>query len=101
MKIATLKTRIKALAAEQPLLKRARKTSITPEERSAIREKLGLKTSLDPYWAAIAVKEHAIEITACHNLYNELRGEPFRHDVMKGYGYSYEQSMKKLTTAMA
>jgi len=106
--IWTLKERLKTMAAQQKPLKRARKTSIPKEERGA----LLLDAGIEHCWAVICdrtgasnaaafVRERRARITACLNLYNELRGREYRHGIKKGFEYLYDKEMKKLTEELA
>lgn len=90
--IAVLKDKIKDLIEIQKLTKRARKTSLPKEEWLALKQILApKKASWDHNWAASDARLRKVEITACLNLYHELRGSAFRHgheNLPKEYWYS-------------
>ena len=83
-----LKERLAALSALQVEAKRARKR--LPEATlAALRREITGKD--DPSWnAAYDVMERRAKITACLNLYHELRGSDHRHGVRRGWEWSYE-----------
>ena len=81
----------------QPRLKRARKTTLKPDERKAL--KLGDDDR--PVRAAWLVLENRVKITALLNLYHELRGHEACHGVRKGFGYLYEKEFSKLRSEFA
>lgn len=77
--IRRLKETIKDLAVTQRKNKLARKTkSIDPELKKKLLAELGIKY---PEWAHASVENRRTEITAHLNLYLELRGKPYRHNV--------------------
>lgn len=106
MKIRALKERIKALTILQEKTKRARKTTMPKQEWDALRVDI-LKSSGRPtgyeWWdhasAASDARLRKAEITACLNLYHELRGSGYRHD-FKEHTYWYEKAMKALQTEL-
>lgn len=82
--IRTLKEKIKTLAVLQKKTKLARKTvRIDPELRKKLLEELGTE-----YPGSVAVSRKTV-ITAHLNLYLELRGKEYRHNVPTD---SYEKS---------
>ena len=101
--IKTLKERIKTLAPGQRLIKRARKTLISIEERRDLLK----KATVDSMWigegdaeaathACRIVLERKAEITACLNLHDELRGSKQAHGIREGLEYNYKRCMEKL-----
>lgn len=77
--IRTLKGKIKELAETQKKNKLARKTKrVTPELRKKLLEELGIE---HPEWAAGEARARKKVITAHLNLYLELRGKEYRHNV--------------------
>ena len=94
--IKTLKSKIKDLAALQVKNKLARKTvRIDPEVRKKLLEELGIKY---PEWAHAEVMARKNVITAHLNLYHELRGKAYRHNVPT-YSFDkdrYEETLRKL-----
>ena len=97
-KIVFLKEKLKVLAALQIKTKRARKTSLPKEEWLALKNELAPKSA---YWdhsvAASDARLRKIEITACLNLYHELRGSDYRHACE---GYWYTKAMNELRTEL-
>jgi hypothetical protein len=51
--------------------------------------------------AASRVQDNRIKITAALNLYHELRGSPYRHNVDFSKQYLYDKYMKELKGAMS
>jgi hypothetical protein len=88
-KIFKLKEHIKKLASEQKLLKMARKTKLPKDKWEDIRISLGKSKDWTPIYAACEAYVNTIRITACLNLYHELRGSEFRHNAnIDEYYYS-------------
>jgi hypothetical protein len=74
--IKSLKEKIKLLAELQKKTKLARKTvRIDPELRKKLLEELGTE------YPACVARSRKVEITAHLNLYLELRGKEYRHNV--------------------
>lgn len=108
-KIGFLKEKLKTLAVLQTKTKRARKTSLPKGEWLLLKAEIitattRLGSSESPYircWdhdsAASDAKLRKIEITACLNLYHELRGSTYRH---AGEGYWYDKTMEALRTEL-
>ncbi len=96
--IVMLKEKIKALAALQRRTKRARKTSLPVEESAALRKEL---SGGDPEWgprrAASEAEIRRVRITACLNLYHELRGSAHRHAVREGMEGYHERFRREVT----
>jgi hypothetical protein len=92
-----LRDRIKNLAAEQKLLKQARKTKMPKDRWEAIRKELGRDRDWTPQYAAFEAEANTLRITACLNLYHELRGSEYRH---KAEGYYYEKRLKEEREAL-
>lgn len=80
MVIRTLRERIKDLASKQRPLKRARKTKILSAERDALLKLCGMAPDTSLGHAAWEVQRRKAVITACINLYHELRGSEYRHN---------------------
>lgn len=97
-KIMKLKSRIKELAAEQKLLKMARKTTIPKDQWEKIRLELGRARDWTPEFASYEVGSNTTRITACLNLYHELRGSNHRH---KAEGYYYEKRLTEERQALS
>lgn len=97
-KIAFLKNKLKELGGLQSKTKRARKTTLPKEEWLVLKNELAPKKA---YWdhsvAASDAKLRKVEITACLNLYHELRGSEYRH---AGEGYWYDKALKALKTEL-
>lgn len=98
--INILRERLKELAELQTKTKRARKTTLPKVEWEALKVDILKSTARFPdrgWWdhsvAASDAKLRKIEITACLNLYHELRGSEYRH---AGEGYWYEKAMTAL-----
>lgn len=93
--IHKLKSKIKGLSREQKCLKRARKTSIPLLECRLLLAQGGLTlTTLSPGKpedAWLEVERRRLVITACLNLYHELRESEHRHGVAKADLYWYRQ----------
>lgn len=87
-----IRTKVKELAAEQILLKRARKTK--DPEAAKLRERFGLKLTWPS--AAWRVLERRIIITAHLNRMHELRGSEYRHGIREGMKYLYDKIWKEL-----
>ena len=102
-RMMVLRERIKDLAAEQKLLKRARKTTMPKEEWEKIRVELGRpkgregERSWTPQDAAYEADANTTRITACLNLYHEMRGSEYRHNAE---GYYYEKRLKEEREAL-
>lgn len=94
-KVAKLKERIKALSEMQKLLKIARKTKMPKDQWEAIRVKLGKYKDWTPLEAASDAYVNTYRITACINLYHELRGSEYRHNVQACDKYYYDKRMKE------
>ena len=98
--ITNLKCRIKDLSARQSPLKRLRKTTVLPHERSILAAKAVLPESreVSAADAAFLVRDQQALITASLNLYHELRGSEHRH----GHGdeYLYCRADKKLRSEL-
>jgi hypothetical protein len=97
-KVHWLKERIKSFAELQKLGKRARKTTIPAEESKALLRKCGVDTPSDAHWQVMRRKT---EITACLNLYHELRGSTHRHGIQADDQYAYDRAMGSLTKDLA
>lgn len=94
-----IREKIKDLAVEQTLLKRARKTKMPKEQWEAIRVELGRpkgregERSWTPQDAAFEAAANKLRITAYLNLYHEIRGSEYRH---AGEGYWYEKTVEAI-----
>ena len=98
--IKMLKSKIKDLAALQVKNKLARKTvRIDPEVRKKLLEELGIKY---PEWAHAEVMARKNVITAHLNLYHELRGKAYRHNVPTEYyaKRNYDEGDQKLRSEL-
>jgi hypothetical protein len=93
--IRQVKSRIKALAVLQKKGKRARKTTIPAEERTALLAELGL-TGKSEWGIAAGVIERRGEISAHLNFYLELRGKKPCHGARSGTEWSYENALAGL-----
>ncbi|HLY11473.1 MAG TPA: hypothetical protein VKW04_19370 [Planctomycetota bacterium] len=45
--------------------------------------------------------ERRVEITACLNLYHEIRGSAHRHGIEKGWEWRHESVLKRLRQELA
>lgn len=104
MRIRMLKERIKTLTILQEKTKRARKTTMPKVEWQTLKVDILKSSGRTPdrdWWdhasAASDARLRKAEITACINLYHELRGSAHRHD-FKEYPYWYEKYLKGLRT---
>jgi hypothetical protein len=97
VRMFALRDRIKALAAEQKLLKQARKTKMPKDRWEAIRKELGRDRDWAPQYAAYEADANTLRITACLNLYHEIRGSEYRHNAE---GYYYEKRLKEEREAL-
>lgn len=89
-----LRSRWTGLAAAQRKAKRARKR-LPEAELAALRREL--TGSDDPDWSPQRdVVERRVEITACLNLYHELRGSAYRHGIEKGWEWRHDAIFKRL-----
>lgn len=97
-KIMFLKNKIKQLGELQTKTKLARKTSMPKGEWLLLKAELAPKSA---YWdhamAASDARLRKIEITACLNLYHELRWSAYRH---AGEGYWYDKAIQSLKTEL-
>jgi len=91
--IRTIRGRLKDLAVTQRKAKRARKTTIPKDERTALLKELGI---LYPEWAHADVMRRKVEITALINFRHELLGSPYRHGVREDTKADYEGHMNEL-----
>lgn len=96
-RIFVLRDRIKDLADKQKLLKRARKTKMPKGQWEGIRKQLGRDREWTPAMAAYEADENTLRITACLNLYHELRGSEYRHNAE---GYYYDKRLKEEREAL-
>lgn len=101
--IKILKERIKTLSSKQRSLKLLRKTTLPVERKAALLEETGLTGSLKSedaqalsYRAWSTVEDRRLEITACINIYHELRGSQYRHGVDKTALYYYEKTVARI-----
>ena len=101
VKIRALKEKIKDLADEQHLLKKARKTTMPKDQWEAIRVELGRARDWTPVDAAWQASSNSMRITACLNYYHELRGSDFRHNVDPHIKYYYDKYMTELKAELA
>ena len=92
VRLLVLRDRIKDLAAEQKLLKRARKTKMPKDQWEKIRVELGRARDWTPQYAAFEADTNSLRITVCLNLYHELRGSEYRHG---GEGYYYDKRLNE------
>lgn len=103
VRMLVLRDRIKDLAAEQRLLKRARKTTMPKAEWEKIRIELDRPKGREgerawtPQDAAYEADANTTRITACLNLYHEMRGSEYRHNAE---GYYYEKRLKEEREAL-
>jgi len=94
-----LKSRLAALASAQRKTKRARKR--LPEAELAVLRR-ELTGSDNPQWCPQRdVVERRVEITACLNLYHEIRGSAHRHGIEKGWEWRHESVLKRLRQELA
>jgi len=92
--IRLLKARLLALAADQLLAKRARKR-LPDTELSALRR--ALSGSNNPEWSPQRdVLMRRVTITACLNLYHDLRGSAHRHGIEKGWEWRHDGELARL-----
>lgn len=96
--IRNLKSRIKSLAIVQRKAKRARKTvKISAEERRQLIREITGSRDVSEWWSpATDVLERRALISACLDLYNELREKEFRHGAKKGLEYLYRRYSEEL-----
>lgn len=94
-KVAKLKERIKELAEKQKLFKMARKTKMPKDQWESIRIKLGKSKDWTPLDAASDAYVNTYRITACINLYHELRGSEYRHNVQECDRYYYNKRQQE------
>jgi hypothetical protein len=80
-----LKDRLIALAAVQVKAKRARKRLPEPELGALQRD----------------VVERRVEISACLNLYHEIRGSAHRHGIPEGWQWRQESVQRRLREELA
>ena len=93
------KERLALLAAAQVKAKRARK-QLPPAELAALRAELMGPDDLG--WRAPRdVVRRRVEITACLNLYHELRGSAHRHGIRKGWEWYHERTLTRLREDVA
>jgi hypothetical protein len=97
--ILFFKRRLAELAALQIKAKRARKR-LPEAELAALRLELG--GSGDPAWNAQRdVVMRRIALTACLNLYHEVRGSGYRHGIRKGLGWMHDSRLALLRKEVA
>lgn len=101
--IRTIREKVKMLSVKQRPLKRARKTSISEDERRSILADAGVAWAPTSAWsshekAALEVTQRRTLITAAINLSHELRGSEHRH----GHGdeYLYERALGELRSEL-
>lgn len=106
--ITKLRDRIKTLSSKQHSLKLLRKTTLSPERKAALLEETGMAGSLKSedaqalsYRAWSTVEDRRLEITACINIYHELRGSEYRHGVHKTVRYYYEKVVANIRKEIA
>ncbi len=99
-KIRALKEKIKMLSELQTKTKQARKTSLPKKEWEALKDDILKSISYrynrdiwDHSFATSYARMRKGEITACLNLYHELRGSEYRH---AGNDYWYRDAMHSL-----
>jgi len=104
-----LKELIKQLSAEQIELKKQRKTGTLP---SFTRDEWGYfrlrdmpedaQTKIRKSWdASSAVRRNKARITAALNLYHELRGSTYRHNITEEASWWYRKDMEALRLEFA
>lgn len=104
-----LKQLIKDLSAEQTTLKSQRKTGTLPEFK---RDYFGYplwsevpteqRVRIKNAWsAANRVQSNKARITAALNLYHELRGSDYRHNVSDEHSWAYGRALKELREEFA
>lgn len=100
LQIRALKAKLKKFAEIQHKTKLARKTTLPKDEWLALKNDLAPKSA---YWdhsvAASDARLRKVEITACLNLYHELRGSSYRHGDEEGYWY--KKYMEQLRSELA
>jgi hypothetical protein len=97
--ILFFKRRLAELAALQIKAKRARKR-LPEAELAALR--LDLCASADPEWNAQRdVVLRRIALTACLNLYHEVRGSEHRHGIREGFDWVYQSKLALLRKEVA
>lgn len=104
--IKNLKEKIKSLSSKQRPLKLLRKTLLPEDRRTALLAETGMtETWKDrdaiPYQAWSLVGCRRIEITACLNLYHELRGSEHRHGIDEQSQYYYEKTLAGIRKELA
>ncbi len=104
--IKNLKERIKNLSSKQRPLKLLRKTLLPEDRRTALLAETGMaETWKDkgaiPYRAWVLVEDRRVEITACLNLYHELRGSEHRHGIDEQSRYYYEKMLAGVRKELA
>lgn len=100
VRMYVIREKIKELGELQTKLKRARKTTLPKAEwealRSDILDSLSYKFNREMWdhsFAASLASTHKTEITACLNLYHEIRGSEYRH---AAEGYWYEKTINAI-----
>ena len=94
-----LKDRLISLAAAQVKAKRARKR-LPEAELAALRRELS--GSDDPSWSAQRdVVYRQSEVTACLNLYHEVRGSAHRHGIPEGRQWKHDSVLSRLRQELA
>jgi hypothetical protein len=102
IKMFVLRDKIKELSELQKKTKWARKTMTPKWEWDVLKAEILKSTGRFPdrgWWdhaaAASDARLRKAEITACLNLYHELRGSEFRHG-FEEYTYWYEKALEAL-----
>jgi hypothetical protein len=94
-----LRSRLATLAFAQRKAKRARKR-LPEAELAVLRRELTGSDNLE--WCPQRdVVERRVEITACLNLYHEIRGSAHRHGIQKGCEWRHDSVLKGLRQELA
>lgn len=98
-----LKQLIKNLAIEQRELKSQRKTGTLPEfKRDYFGYPIDVPGKIKKAWGATSsVQMNKPRITAALNLYHELRGSSYRHNIRDDQGWAYDKALKELKKRFA
>ena len=94
-----LRLRLAALAEEQIEVKRARRP-LPPSALVALAKKLGADFP-DQWNPQRDVAQRRARITACLNLYHELRGSAHRHGIREGWEWAHRHELETLREEIA
>lgn len=102
VRMMVVREQIKDLAEEQVMLRKARKSTLPKAEFEPIRKHFTPdRTGWDHNCAALEHGRRSIKITALLNLYHEMRGSEYRHNVQKTDRWYYEKQLEEIKSALA